>query len=116
MEDDLAKVFDDYLIVREVFEAVSTKYDIKTATHIKVLVQQYNSYMMKKSDNIVNHINKMLVMAKDLAIIENIIYESMQISIILNSFHLFWNMVATVLEVNFINLFPDQLPLILKTQ
>lgn len=77
MEDDLANVFDYYQTTMKVFEAISTKYDMKTATYIQVLVQQYNSCKMKESDNVVDHVNKMMVMAKDLVMISNVISESM---------------------------------------
>lgn len=39
IENNLAKVFKNYKTGREVFEAVSSKYDTKTTTYIHVLVQ-----------------------------------------------------------------------------
>lgn len=65
IEDELAKVFEDYKEAKDVFEVVCTKYGIRTTTHIMVLVQQYNSFKIKESDNIVDHINKMMAIAKD---------------------------------------------------
>lgn len=38
MEDNLAKVFDDYQTTKEVFEVVYAIYDFKTVAHIQVLV------------------------------------------------------------------------------
>ncbi|CAN6454213.1 unnamed protein product [Victoria cruziana] len=113
MEDNLAKVFEDHKTAKDVFEAVSSKYDSKTATHVQVLVQQCNSCKMKESDNVVDHMNKMMVMAKDLALVGNAISDPMQISIILNSLPPSWDMAVTALEVNFANLTLDQLPLLL---
>lgn len=54
-------------------------------------------------------------MAKDLAIVGNIISKPMQISIILNSLPSSWDMAATAPEINFTNLSLTQL-LLLKTQ
>lgn len=84
-EDDLVNVF--YDTTRKVIEAISSKYDTKTAIHIYVLVQQYNSCMMKKYSSIIDHINKMMVMANDLIMIGNVISKLMHIFIILNNLH-----------------------------
>lgn len=76
MKDDLVKVFEDYQTIRKVFEIVSVKYDAKIAAHIEVLVHQYNPCRMKESDNIVDRVNKMMVMAKHLTMVGNVISES----------------------------------------
>lgn len=64
----------------------------------------------------VDYINKIMVMVKDLTIIGTAIFESMQISIILNSLPFSWDMIIIVLEINFSNLSLNQLSLLLKTQ
>lgn len=71
---------------------------------------------MKKSDNIVDHVNNMMVMTKDLFMVSNVISKPMQISIILNSLTLSWDIVVIVLKVNFTNLSLDQFSLLLKAQ
>lgn len=68
---------------------------------------------MKESNNIVDYINKMMVMAKDIALVGNVISEPMQISIILNILPTSSDMSVIALEVNFTNLSLDQLPLLL---
>lgn len=41
---------------------------------------------MKESDNVIDHINKILIMAKDLFVLNNLIIDAMHINIILNGF------------------------------
>ncbi|KAF3793762.1 hypothetical protein EJ110_NYTH01899 [Nymphaea thermarum] len=47
---------------------------------LELLQEQYNSYRMKESDDVMDHVNKMLVMAKDLAMMGSVISDNMQIS------------------------------------
>lgn len=67
--------------------------------------------MMKEFGNIVHHINKMMVVGKDLILIGNIIFKPMQMLIILNSLPPSWHMADITLEVIFTNLTLNQLPL-----
>ncbi|KAF3787594.1 Transposon TX1 uncharacterized protein [Nymphaea thermarum] len=60
MKDDLIRVFEDCPTAKEMFDAIASKYNTMTAMHIQLLQEQYNSYRMKESDNVMDHVNKML--------------------------------------------------------
>ncbi|KAF3782088.1 hypothetical protein EJ110_NYTH20377 [Nymphaea thermarum] len=116
MEDDLIRVFEDCPTAKEMFDVIASKYNTMTAMHIQLLQEQYNSYKMKESDNVMDHVNKMLVMAKDLAVVGNVISDNMQISTILNSLPSSWEMAVTALSVQFDNLTLEKLPIQLALQ
>ncbi|KAF3783885.1 hypothetical protein EJ110_NYTH31501 [Nymphaea thermarum] len=84
MEDDLIKVFEDCSTAKEMFDTISSKYNTITMMHVQLLLEQYNSYKMKELDRVVDHVNKMLVMVKDLAVVGNVISDNM-IYTIMNS-------------------------------
>jgi hypothetical protein len=77
MQDDLIRVFEDFDTAKRMMDEVRKKYDMTSETHIQLLQKQHNSCKMNESDNVINHVNRMLVMAKDLAIAENDILERM---------------------------------------
>ncbi|CAN6472123.1 unnamed protein product [Victoria cruziana] len=114
MEDDLIQFFEDYKTTKEMFEAIKARYDVNTAAHVQVLLQQYSTLKMKESDSVTDHVNKMLVMAKDLLVLNNPIADAMQINTILNSLPPSWKMTVVALKTQFGNLNIDQLPLQLK--
>ena len=88
MQNYFIKIFEKYTTTKEMMEALAQKYDTTFDTHIQFLLEQYNSCKMKEGDSVIDHVNKMLVMAQDLAEAGNIISERMQISTILNSLSL----------------------------
>lgn len=49
MEDDLIYFFEKYKTTNDTFDAIKTRYDVNTATHVKVLLQQYSILKVKKS-------------------------------------------------------------------
>ncbi|CAN6440078.1 unnamed protein product [Victoria cruziana] len=114
MDDDLIRFFEDYKTTKEMFEAIKAQYDVNTATHVQVLLQKYSTLKIKEADNVTDHVNKMLVMAKDLAVLNNPIADTMQINIILNSLPPSYKMTVVALKTQFGSLNIDQLPLQLK--
>ncbi|KAF3787754.1 hypothetical protein EJ110_NYTH22418 [Nymphaea thermarum] len=116
MEDDQIRVFEDCPTAKEMFDTITSKYNTVTTTHVQLLQEQYNSYRMKESDDVMDHANKMLVMAKDLAVMGNVISDNMQISTILNSLPPSWDMAVTALSVQFDNLTLEKFPLQLALQ
>ncbi|MFV0960691.1 hypothetical protein QML37_30130, partial [Klebsiella pneumoniae] len=112
MEDDLIRVFEDHKTTKTMFEAISQKYDSTSRIHVQLLLDQYNSIKMKESDDIVDHVNKMMVMAKDLACAGNEIPEQMQISTILSSLPPSWRTEVIALRVHFDRLTLGALPTI----
>ncbi|KAF3791357.1 hypothetical protein EJ110_NYTH14678 [Nymphaea thermarum] len=68
MEDDIIRAIEDYPTAKEMFDAITLEYNTTTTMHVQLLLEQYNSYKMKESDRVVDHVNEMLVMAKDLGL------------------------------------------------
>lgn len=77
IEDDLIRFFKYYKTTKEMFETIKTRYDVNTITHMYILLQQYSTLKMKEYDNITDYVNKMLVMAKDLSTLNNLIADAM---------------------------------------
>ncbi|KAF3785935.1 hypothetical protein EJ110_NYTH19180 [Nymphaea thermarum] len=111
MEDDQIRVFEDCPTAKEMFDTITSKYNTTTAMQVQLLLEQYNSYRMKELDNIMDHVNKKLIMAKDLAVVGNVISDNMQISTILNSLPPSWEMAVTALCLRFDNLTLEKFPL-----
>ncbi|XP_031487910.1 uncharacterized protein LOC116255930 [Nymphaea colorata] len=116
MKDDLIKVFEDSSIAKEMFDFISSKYNTTTTMHIQLLLEQYNSYKMNEPAKMVDHVIKMLVMAKDLAVVGNVISDNMLISTILNSLPHSWEMAVTTLSLQFNTLTLEKLLLQLAIQ
>ncbi|KAF3787757.1 Retrovirus-related Pol polyprotein from transposon TNT 1-94 [Nymphaea thermarum] len=116
MEDDQIRVFEDCPTAKEMFDTITSKYNTMTTMHVQFLQEQYNSYRMKESDDVMDHVNKMLVIAKDLAVMGNVMSDNMQISTILNSLPPSCDMAVTALSVQFDNLTLEKLPLQLALQ
>lgn len=73
MEDDLICFFENYKILNDMFDTIKARYNVNIVTHMQVLLQQYSSLKMKGLDSITNYVNKMLGMAKDLSVLNNLI-------------------------------------------
>lgn len=66
---------------------------------------------MKKFDSVTDHVNKMLVITKDLLALNNSIADVMQIKTILNGLLPSLKMIVIALKTKFGNMNIDQLPL-----
>ena len=47
------------------FDAITEAYCASSETYIQLLIERFNGTMMNESDNIIEHVNKMSVNAKD---------------------------------------------------
>ena len=79
-------------------DAIKEKYDTTSEVNVQLLLHRYNTCKMKENENVIDHCNKMIVMAKDLAAAGNELSENMQIAGILNSLPRSLDMVATTLR------------------
>ncbi|KAL8123507.1 hypothetical protein AgCh_011471 [Apium graveolens] len=97
-DDSLIKVFEVYATAKNIWDAIKEKYDTTSDVNVQILLHRYNTCKMKKNENVTDHCNKMIVMAKDLAAAGNELSENMQIAGILNSLPRSLDMVATTLR------------------
>ncbi|XP_075658960.1 uncharacterized protein LOC142628809 [Castanea sativa] len=84
MEPDIEILFKEYTHAKTMFDAIIEAY-------IQILIERFNGTMMNESDNVIEHVNKMIVIAKELAILGNPIPNKMQVSTILHSLPNSWD-------------------------
>ena len=68
MEDSLIKFFETYDTTQRLWNALKEKYDKTTKINTQLLFQKYNSCKMQEGQSVVEYVNNMIVMAKDLFI------------------------------------------------
>lgn len=74
MEPDSKVLFEEYKYTKKMFDAINISYRQIFESYIQLLIEKYYSYKMNNDENIVDHISKMNVLAKELAIVGNAIY------------------------------------------
>ena len=67
------------------FDAITEAYCASSETYIQLLIERFNGTMMNESNNIIEHVNKMSVIAKELVVLGNPIPNKMRVSTILHS-------------------------------
>ena len=100
MEDNLIKYFESYKTSNELWKAIKEKYDTKTEVNTQLLLHRYNTCKMQEGDSVIKHVNKMIVMAKELSTAETEISEKMQVATILNSLPTLFDIVGTTLRIS----------------
>ena len=80
MEPDVEMLFEEHKIAKVTFDAISATYSSSSEFYVQMLIEKYNSSKMLDSESVVDHINKMAVIAKELATLGNLIPERMQVS------------------------------------
>ncbi|KAG9458307.1 hypothetical protein H6P81_002815 [Aristolochia fimbriata] len=98
MEPDVEILFEDQLTAHAMFKAVGATYGETSQGHVKMLVAQYNGMKMQESDNIVEQINAMTVVSKELASLGRPIPEELQVETIINILPPSWD--STVVSLN----------------
>ncbi|MQM21751.1 hypothetical protein Taro_054795 [Colocasia esculenta] len=110
MEDNLIKFFETYKTSNELWKAIKEKYDTKTEVNTQLLLHRYNTCKMQEGDSVIEHVNKMIVMAKDLYTAGTEIPGKMQVATILNSLSASLDMAATTLRMSGSTLTVTDLP------
>ena len=71
MEPDIEILFKEYAHAKTMFDAITEAYRASSKTYIQLLIERFNGTMMNESDNVIEHVNKMSIIAKELAILGN---------------------------------------------
>lgn len=66
MDPDLEIIFEEHKTTKEIFEAIRESYGIVSETYIQLLIEKYNFCKMKECENVTEHVNKMIIIAKEL--------------------------------------------------
>ena len=98
MEPDIEILFEEYTHAKTMFDAIIEAYRASSETCIQLLIERFNGTMMNESDNVIEHVNKMLVIAKELIVLGNPILDKMQMSTILHSLPDSWDSVVVALK------------------
>lgn len=85
MEPNIEILFEEYTHVETMFDAITEAYRASSETYIQFLIERFNGTMLNESDNVIEHVNNMSVIAKELAVLGNPILDKMQVSTILHS-------------------------------
>ena len=115
MEDSLINFFETYDTTQSLWNVLKEKYDKTTEINTQLLLQKYNSCKMQEEQSVVEHVNNMVVMAKDLSIVGIPILKKLQVAIILNSLPISFDMVTTSMISN-LSLQLSELPTRLGTE
>lgn len=116
MEDDLIPLYEGYDTAKEIMDVLDEKYGPKSQTYIQLLLEKYNGSRMNENDDMVDHITKMEVLAKDLSNAGHPIPDKMQVSTLLNSLPKSWDHVVTSLTYGQKELSMNNLPAILAVE
>ena len=65
MEPDIEILFEEYTHAKTMFDAITETYCASSETCIQLLMERFNGTMMNESDNVIEHVNKMSVIAKE---------------------------------------------------
>ena len=65
MEPDIEILFEEYTHAKIMFDAITEAYRASSKTYIQLLIERFNGTMMNESDNVIEHVNKMSVIAKE---------------------------------------------------
>lgn len=63
IEDNLIKAFETYESAKKIWDTLKEKYNAITDVNVKLLLHKYNTCKMIESENVIDHCNRMLVMA-----------------------------------------------------
>ena len=80
------------------FDALTEAYHASSETYIQLLIERFNGIMMNETDNVIEHVNKMSIIAKELVVLGNPIPDKMQVSTILHSLPGSWDFVVVALN------------------
>ncbi|KAK3028833.1 hypothetical protein RJ639_038660 [Escallonia herrerae] len=96
----LRSIYEEYKTAEEMFDAVTKTYGIASNTHIQLLIEKYNGIVIKEGESVVDHVNELLVIAKELAALGNTIPDKMQVSTILFSLPDSWDLIVISINVS----------------
>jgi hypothetical protein len=65
MEPDIDILFEEYAHAKIMFYAITEAYRASSETYIQLLIERFNETIMKEGDNVIEHDNKLSVIAKE---------------------------------------------------
>lgn len=113
MEPDVEIMFEDHLTAKVMFDAISVSYGTASASYVQLLFDKYTNVRMKESDSVIERVNKMIVLAKELATHGNPIPDKLQVSTVLHSLPPTWDSAVMTLNLSNTNLTMNNLPMTL---
>ena len=96
IKDNIIPLFEDKETAKGLMEALEAKYGPKSETHVQLLLDKFNSTRMNEGDYIGDCINKMKLLAKELANADNFVSDKMLVTTILNNLPPSWDHIVTI--------------------
>ena len=96
IKDNIMPLFEDKETAKGLMEALEAKYGPKSETHVQLLLDKFNSTRMNEGDYIGDCINKMKLLAKELANADNFVSDKMLVTTILNNLPPSWDHIVTI--------------------
>ncbi|XP_010272034.1 PREDICTED: uncharacterized protein LOC104607935 [Nelumbo nucifera] len=116
IELDIEMLFEEYKYAKNMFDAVTETCGKVTESYIQLLIEKFYGFAIKEDDPIVENVNKMIVIAKELAAVGNSIPDKVQLSTILHSLPKSWEQVAISLNLSGQNITMQNLPMLLAVE
>ncbi|KAG5550800.1 hypothetical protein RHGRI_015682 [Rhododendron griersonianum] len=85
MEPDIKILFEEHAHAKTMFDAISDAYRASSETYIQLLMERFTGTEMKEDENVIDHVNKLSVIAKELATLDNPLPDRLQVSTILQT-------------------------------
>ncbi|KAF7154487.1 hypothetical protein RHSIM_Rhsim01G0134100 [Rhododendron simsii] len=113
MEPDIEILFEEYAHAKTMFDAISNAYRATSETYIQLLMERFTGTEMKEDENVIDHVNKLSVIAKELATLDNPLPDRLQVSTILQSLPKSWESAVVALNFSSTTLTMKNLPVLL---
>ena len=104
MKVNIIPLFEERPTVKEMMDALETKYGCRSDTHIQLLLDKFNNIKMNEDDIVGDHVNQLELITKALADAGHTLSDKMQVTVVLNSFPPSWDHVVTSLCIRAKNL------------
>ncbi|KAG5565586.1 hypothetical protein RHGRI_001486 [Rhododendron griersonianum] len=113
MEPDIEILFEEHAHAKTMFNAISNAYRASSETYIQLLMERFTGTEMKEDENVIDHVNKLSVIAKELATLDNPLPDRLQVSTILQSLPTSWDSAVVALNFSSTTLTTKNLPVLL---
>ena len=116
MKVNIIPLFEERPTVKEMMDALETKYGCRSDTHIQLLLDKFNNIKMNEDDIVGDHVNQLELITKALADAGHTLSDKMQVTVVLNSFPPSWDHVVTSLMHSGKELAMTTLPVLLMLE
>ena len=85
MKNNIIPLFEERPIVKDMMDALETKYGCCSDTQIQLLLDKFNNIKMNEGDVVGDHVNQLKLIANELVDIGHTLLDKMQVTVVLNN-------------------------------